>query len=83
MPDTHEMRKAMWNAGWCNISHMRYKDVYDATYTALAHDGYAHEDLHRASIRITDAVLTLIATGKNDEQSAAEAVDAVISALSQ
>jgi hypothetical protein len=82
MSDTDEMRTAMWNAGWCKISHMNYKDMYDTTYAALAHDGYAHEDLHRASIRITDAILGLMAAGKNKEQSAAEAVDAVLNTLS-
>lgn len=81
MLDTDEMRIAMWNAGWCKISHMNYKDMYDTTYAALAHEEYAHEDLHRASIRIADAILALIATGKNDEQSAAKAVDAVVSTL--
>lgn len=81
MLDTDEMRTAMWNAGWCKISDMNYKDTYDTVYAALTHDGYAHEDLHRASIRITDAILALIATGKNDEQLAAKAINAVVSTL--
>ena len=82
MLDQDEMRTAMWNAGWCKISDMNYRDMYDTTYAALAHEGYAHEDLHRASIRITDAILALIATGKNDEQLAAKAVDAILGTLS-
>lgn len=82
MLDTDEMRTAMWNSGWCKISHMNYKDMYNTTYAALAHEGYAHEDLHRASIRITDAILGLLSTGKNEEQSAAKAVDAILGTLS-
>jgi hypothetical protein len=63
---------------------MNYTDIYRAVYEALKRDSYRHEELHSASIRITDAVWGLLIMCKEDNdlpETAGTIVDSVLKIL--
>lgn len=98
MPDFYEMRKAVLNADKHfifenNVSErltkeykveMNYTDIYRTVYESLKRDSYKHEELHSASIRITDAIWGLLIVCKEDNdlpETAGTIVDSVLKIL--
>jgi len=98
MPDFYEMRKAVLNADKHfifenNVSErlnkeykvkMNYTDIYRTVYESLKRDSYKHEELHSASIRITDAIWGLLIMCKEDNdlpETAGTIVDSVLKIL--
>lgn len=98
MPDFYEMRKAVLNADKHFIfeNHvserlnkeykveMNYTDIYRTVYESLKRDSYKHEELHSASIRITDAIWGLLIMCKEDNdlpETAGTIVDSVLKIL--
>ena len=62
MTDVKEMRNAMLRALNYNKEEkipMKYTQIYNAVYESLQRDRFAHEELHYAAIKITDAVWEL------------------------
>jgi len=98
MPDFYEMRKAVLNANRHfvfenNVSErlnkeyeqeMNYTEIYRAVYESLKRDSYKHEELHSASIKITDGIWGLIIMCKEDNdlpETAGTVVDSVLKIL--
>jgi|688.fasta_scaffold15542_11 hypothetical protein len=98
MPDFYEMRKAVLNADKRfifenNVSErlnkeykveMNYTNIYRTVYESLKRDRYKHEELHSASIRITDAIWELLIMCKEDNglpETAGTIVDSVLKIL--
>ena len=98
MPDFYEMRKAILNANKHFVfenevserlkkeyeSNMNYTDIYKTVYASLKRDSYKHEELHSASIKITDAVWGLLIMCKEDNdlpETAGAIVDSVLKVL--
>jgi len=98
MPDFYEMRKAVLNADKRfifenNVSErlnkeykveMNYTNIYRTVYESLKRDSYKHEELHSASIRITDAIWELLIMCKEDNglpETAGTIVDSVLKIL--
>ena len=98
MPDFYEMRKAVLNADRHVIiendvskrlekeykPNMTYTDIYRAVYESLKRDSHKHEELHSASIRITDAIWGLHIVCKEDNdlpETAGTVVDSILKIL--
>jgi len=98
MPDFYEMRKAVLNANGHVIiendvskrlekeykPNMTYTDIYRAVYESLKRDSHKHEELHSASIRITDAIWGLRIVCKEDNdlpETAGTVVDSILKIL--
>jgi hypothetical protein len=80
--DFDEMRAAVERSGWKKpviLERVDYATIYRIIYESLKQDGIPHEQLHAASLKITDALWGLNLAINGQEHQLEKSAHAVVS----